>query len=94
MPRVPAIDDLTAAGETSFGHELAAALRGLAMRASMEDFKHPWHHAREHGYDRVSGEGYYRNDELLVAEVLRADGTRQGLAIGIGWRAGPRPRPT
>ena len=53
-----AIDGLTGAGKTSFGHELAAALRALGrptMRASMDDFKHPWRHAREHGYDRVSG---------------------------------------
>ena len=27
----------------------------------MDDFKHPWHDARERGYDRVTGEGYYRN---------------------------------
>lgn len=27
----------------------------------MDDFKRPWSHAREHGYDRISGEGYYRN---------------------------------
>lgn len=59
-----AVDGLTGAGKTSFGHELAAALRGLGrptMRASIDDFKHPWRHAREHGYDRVTGEGYYRN---------------------------------
>ena len=59
-----AVDGLTGAGKTSFGHELAAALRAAGratMRASMDDFKHPWPHAREHGYDRVSGEGYYRN---------------------------------
>jgi uridine kinase len=59
-----AVDGMTGAGKTSFGHELAAALRRLGrptMRASMDDFKHPWRHAREHGYDRVSGEGYYRN---------------------------------
>jgi uridine kinase len=58
------VDGRTAAGKTSFGHELAAALRGLGrptMRASMDDFKHPWRHARELGYDRVTGEGYYRN---------------------------------
>lgn len=59
-----AVDGLTGAGKTSFGHELAAALwragRPVA-RASLDDFKHPWRHAREHGYDRVSGEGYYRN---------------------------------
>ena len=59
-----AIDGLTGAGKTSFGHELAAALCDLGratMRASMDDFKYPWRHARERGYDRVSGEGYYRN---------------------------------
>jgi uridine kinase len=59
-----AVDGLTGAGKTSFGHELAAMLRAIGrptMRASFDDFKHPWRHAREHGYDRVSGEGYYRN---------------------------------
>jgi uridine kinase len=59
-----AVDGLTGAGKTSFGHELAAALRRLGrptLRASLDDFKHPWRHAREHGYDRLSGEGYYRN---------------------------------
>lgn len=59
-----AVDGLTGAGKTSFGHELAAALRARGrptLRASLDDFKHPWRHAREHGYDRVSGEGYYRN---------------------------------
>ncbi len=59
-----AVDGLTGAGKTSFGHELAAALRAQGrptLRASIDDFKHPWRHAREHGYDRVSGEGYYRN---------------------------------
>ena len=59
-----AVDGMTAAGKTSFGHELAAALRGLGrvtLRASLDDFKNPWREARELGYDRVSGEGYYRN---------------------------------
>jgi len=59
-----AIDGLTCAGKTSFGHELAAALRELGrptIRASMDDFKNPWREARELGYDRLSGEGYYRN---------------------------------
>jgi uridine kinase len=70
-----AVDGLTGAGKTSFGHELAAALRGLGratMRASMDDFKYPWRHAREHGYDRVSGEGYYRNayDFVSARELL------------------------
>src|SRR5580700_11505829 len=59
-----AIDGLTCAGKTSFGHELAAALRKLGRptaRASLDDFKNPWREARELGYDRLSGEGYYRN---------------------------------
>jgi hypothetical protein len=59
-----AVDALTASGKSSFGHELAAELRERkrpVMRASLDDFKHPWRHAREHGYDRLSGEGYYRN---------------------------------
>jgi uridine kinase len=59
-----AIDGRTASGKTSFGHELAAALRAIGRptaRASMDDFKNPWREARELGYDRVSGEGYYRN---------------------------------
>jgi uridine kinase len=59
-----AIDGLTAAGKTSFGHELAAALRRRGrstLRASFDDFKNSWREARELGYDRTSGEGYYRN---------------------------------
>ena len=59
-----AVDGLTCAGKTSFSRELAAALRDLGwptMRASMDDFKNPWREARALGYDRVSGEGYYRN---------------------------------
>jgi uridine kinase len=59
-----AVDGRTCAGKTSFGHELAAALRGLGrptMRASLDDFKNPWREARELGYDRLTGEGYYRN---------------------------------
>jgi uridine kinase len=72
-----AIDGLTCAGKTSFGHELAAALRDLGrptMRASMDDFKNPWREARELGYDRLSGAGYYRNayDFRSARELLLA----------------------
>ena len=59
-----AVDGHTAAGKTSFAHELAAALRDQGrstLRASMDDFKHPWADAHERGYDRTTGEGYYRN---------------------------------
>lgn len=60
-PRV-VVDGLTAAGKTSFGHELAqrlAAAGRVVLRASLDDFKRPWNES--HLYDRVSGEGYYRN---------------------------------
>ncbi|CAM00367.1 uridine kinase [Saccharopolyspora erythraea NRRL 2338] len=70
-----AIDGFTASGKTSFGHELAAALRGLGrptLRATMDDFKNPWREARERGYDRISGPGYYRNayDFVSARELL------------------------
>lgn len=61
---VVAVDGFTAAGKTSFGHELAAAVRALGrstMRATLDDFKKPWRDSIEKGYDRTSGEGYYRN---------------------------------
>lgn len=59
-----AVDGRTGAGKTTFAHELAAALRAHGRptaRASFDDFKHPWSHARRHGYDRLTGKGYYRN---------------------------------
>jgi uridine kinase len=70
-----AVDGYSAAGKTSFGHELAAAVRSLGrstLRASLDDFKHPWRHAREHGYDRVTGAGYYANahDHTSVRDLL------------------------
>lgn len=66
------VDGLTGAGKTTFGHELAAALRRRGRptaRACLDDFKHPWSHARQHGYDRLSGPGYYRNAHDLEAAV-------------------------
>ena len=70
-----AIDGRTGSGKTTFGHELAAAVRRLSrptLRASLDDFKHPWREARELGYDRVSGVGYYRNayDFASARELL------------------------
>jgi uridine kinase len=66
-----AVDGLTAAGKTTFGHELAAEVAGLGrpvFRASLDDFKRPWRDA--HLYDRTSGDGYYRNAQDL--DVIRA----------------------
>jgi uridine kinase len=68
-----AVDGLTAAGKTSFGHELARGLahRGRPVcRASLDDFKRPWSEA--HLYDRVSGPGYYRNafDTTAIRRLL------------------------
>lgn len=57
-----AVDGLTAAGKTSFGHELAVVLADegqVVLRASLDDFKRPWSEA--HLYDRLTAEGYYRN---------------------------------
>jgi uridine kinase len=59
-----AVDGRTGAGKTTFADELAAAIRRSnrpTLRASLDDFKKPWRDAREKGYDRVTGEGYYRN---------------------------------
>jgi uridine kinase len=78
-----AIDGFTAAGKTSLGHELARGLsrRGRPVfRASLDDFKRPW--SERHLYDRLSGEGYYRNafdrdaacDLLLDPSDPTADG--------------------
>lgn len=57
-----AIDGFTAAGKTSIGHELAQQIADsgrVVLRASLDDFKRPWN--ERHLYDRLSGEGYYRN---------------------------------
>ena len=68
-----AIDGRTAAGKTSFGHELAERLSTAGrpvLRASLDDFKKPW--SERHLYDRESGEGYYRNafDYATVRRLL------------------------
>jgi uridine kinase len=57
-----AIDGRTAAGKTSFGHQLAERVGRSGrpvLRACLDDFKRPWR--ERHLYDRESGEGYYRN---------------------------------
>jgi uridine kinase len=79
------LDGLTAAGKTSLGHELACRLARSgrpAFRASLDDFKRPWSEA--HLYDRLSGEGYYRNAfdyEALRRLLLEpSDPTSDGLA--------------
>jgi uridine kinase len=77
-----AVDGRTASGKTSFGHELAAALRELGrptLRASLDDFKKPWKDAAS--YDRKLANGYYRNAwdfdqvEALLLEPAGAHGS-------------------
>jgi uridine kinase len=67
------IDGLTAAGKTSFGHELAERISVSGrpvLRASLDDFKKPWRD--RHLYDGESGEGYYRHafDYSAVSRLL------------------------
>jgi uridine kinase len=81
-----AVDGLTCAGKTSFGHELAAALRSIGRptaRASLDDFKNPWREARELGYDRLTGAGYYRNayDFRSAADLLLAPAGAAGSGV-------------
>jgi uridine kinase len=57
-----AVDGLSAAGKSSFAHELAAQVATAGrpvLRASLDDFKRPWN--ERHLYDRASGAGYYAN---------------------------------
>ena len=77
------VDGFTASGKTSFAHELAHAVRRhgrSTVRASFDDFKKPWRDAREKGYDRTSGEGYYRNspDFESARELLLRPAGRDG----------------
>jgi uridine kinase len=77
-----AVDGLTAAGKSTFADELAATLADqgrVVLRASLDDFKRPW--GESHLYDRVSGEGYYRNAfdleaiHRLLLEPARPNGS-------------------
>lgn len=68
-----AVDGPTAAGKSSLGHELVALVAATGrdvLRASLDDFERPWR--ERHRYDRVSGEGYYRNafDNDAVRRLL------------------------
>lgn len=80
------VDGRTAAGKTTFGHELAVRIAELGrpvLRASLDDFKRPWR--ERHLYDRESGEGYYRNayDYDAVLDLLLAPAS----PTGTGWCA-------
>jgi uridine kinase len=46
----------------------------------MDDFKNPWSDARKKGYDRLSGEGYYRNayDFVSARDLLLGPARRDG----------------
>ncbi|MEI6649090.1 MAG: uridine kinase [Actinomycetes bacterium] len=59
-----AVDGFPAAGKTVFADQLAEKVRELrrpTLRTSFDNFKHPWRDARDKGYDRTSGFGYYKN---------------------------------
>ena len=83
-----AVDGHTASGKTTFAHELAAELRLLGrptLRASLDDFKKPWRDAEEKGYDRLSGEGYYRRapDFAAARELLLEPAGPSGSGIVV-----------
>lgn len=80
------VDGRTAAGKTTLGHQLADCLAGrgrVVLRASLDDFKRPWSEA--HLYDRVSGEGYYRNafDLEAVVRLLLAPARQGGGMVAL-----------
>lgn len=76
-----AIDGFPASGKTVFANELAVKIRELnrpTLRTSLDDFKHPWKDAREKGYDRITGFGYYKNApdfESAINLLLRPAGS-------------------
>jgi uridine kinase len=68
-----AVDGHTAVGKSTFGDELAAhvaATGRVVLRASLDDFKRAW--SERHEYDRMSGDGYYRNayDNAAIRRLL------------------------
>ncbi len=80
------VDGRTGSGKTTLADELAATVRSAGrptLRASLDDFKRTWAHAREHGYDRVSGEGYYRNapDFASTRDLLLAPAGPMGSGV-------------
>jgi uridine kinase len=75
------IDGRTAAGKTSFGHELGEVIARLGrpvLRASLDDFKKPWKDRHLDG--RESAEGYYRNafDLAAITELLLGPAAPEG----------------
>ncbi|MVO85717.1 uridine kinase [Streptomyces sp. p1417] len=84
------VDGFTAAGKTSFGHELAQRISATGrpvLRATLDDFKKPWRD--RHLYDRESGEGYYRNAydyesaKRLLLDPCRSEGPARCALCGI-----------
>jgi uridine kinase len=79
-----AVDGLTAAGKSSFAHELAtwvAAAGRPVLRACLDDFTRPW--SERHLYDRSSGAGYYANafDYTAVRRLLLDPAAPDGTGV-------------
>jgi uridine kinase len=84
------VDGMSTAGKTSFGDELAERICRSGrpvLRACLDDFKRPWRD--RHLYDRVSGEGYYRNAfdyeaiKGLLLEPAGVNGSGRCVLCGI-----------
>jgi uridine kinase len=79
-----AVDGRTAGGKTMLAHELALYLSDagrVVLRASLDDFKRPWAESRR--YDRVTGDGYYRNafDLEAIHELLLEPSATSGTGL-------------
>ena len=82
------VDGRTGSGKSTLADELAAIVRARGrptLRASLDDFKRTWADARRLGYDRVSGEGYYRNapDFVSARDLLLAPAGPSGSGVVV-----------
>lgn len=82
------VDGRTGSGKTMLADELAAVVRHggrPTLRASLDDFKRTWADARRHGYNRESGEGYYRNtpDVVSTRDLLLAPAGPTGSGVVV-----------
>ena len=83
--RLVAVDGMSGAGKTTFGDDLALALRArgtVVFRASLDDFHRP--RVERYRRGRLSPEGYYRDAfDLVTARRVLLDPFRMGGSTGF-----------